>query len=569
MKKMNPVARLYLLVIVMSVFIVVIGLYGIRELKNINQNTQTLYADRVLPIEQLTAVQLAYTAGILSTAQQAKAGLLSFNEAAAQAGKAEKNIETNWNAYLLTRLTPEEAQLVQQTSALMKRSAGTIDRLKQVLAQGDANALDGLINKELYPAVNPIIAKLHQLTDLQVKVGEAIYKDSDEVYNNASKSFYLLIVLSLIFAIAISYYIVKSVKELIKNLQVSNSRTTELAEKYRSLVEHAGDPIFILNEHMALTEANSSACKLLGYTNDELLAMKITEVFDKAELAGRPLQWDALNKNKTLLSECIWRRKDGAKVNVELNIKLLEGKGYLAIVRDITERKRAEDAIRESERKYRNIFENVQDVFYQTALDGTVLDVSPSIQQHTGFTREELVNTNVSGTYFDPEDREKGIAILKEHGEVKDYELKLKSSTGEIIYALLNARIIADEHGLPNHIDGVFRNVTQRIQADREREKMIADIVHRNKKFEEFAHMVSHDLRAPVASILGLAEVLRSDISDEERVQMQAFLFQAVAQLDDIVKVLNQVLQAGTEMNESKEAIHFSAVADNNRNATA
>ena len=345
-KKIQAATRLYLLVFIMSFFIIGIGVYGINEIKAMNRNTETLYADRVIPMEQLATVRYNYAVGIISVAEEARTHHLSYTEAAKQVEKARATIGRLWTAYLLTYLTPEEKLMAGQASVLMNQCAGTIEKLQLVLNKEDANGLDSVINKELYPAIKPVIAKMNELFDLQVRVGRAINTNSRELYNYSVRRFILLIILSLVFAIPFSYYLVRKVKELIRNLGESNQK------------------------------------------------------------------------------------------------------------------------IAESEEKYRNIFENVQDVFYQTTLAGIILDVSPSIKYHTGFTREQMLGTSVVNMYYDPAEREKGIEILKEKGELSDYEFRLKSSTAEPVYVSLNARLICGPDGSPSHIDGIFRNIAERKKAE-------------------------------------------------------------------------------------------------------
>ncbi len=132
------------------------------------------------------------------------------------------------------------------------------------------------------------------------------------------------------------------------------------------------------------------------------------------------------------------------------------------LVMDITSRKLAEQALHASELKYHNIFNNVQDVFYQTDLAGTVLEVSPSIKNFSGFNRDEIVGKPVTNLYYDPNDRLKILDLLKEKGELRDYELCLKSVNGEIKYTSINARLVFDSEGKPNHIDGAIRDITER-----------------------------------------------------------------------------------------------------------
>ncbi len=136
------------------------------------------------------------------------------------------------------------------------------------------------------------------------------------------------------------------------------------------------------------------------------------------------------------------------------------------ILRNTAERKRAKEEIQKSEKKYRNIFENVQDVFFQSSPTGIILDISPSVRHHLGFTRDELIGTPVTELYYDVEDREKMLRQLRENGEVRDYGLRFKSSSGELVYASFNARLILDQAGNISHLDGTFRNITERRQME-------------------------------------------------------------------------------------------------------
>src|SRR6478735_10156898 len=102
LNKIKASTKLYLLAFVMCVFIAGIGLYGIYEVKKMNQNTQTLYADRVLPIEQLTSVRFDYAVGILSSAQEVNSHSGNYGKALEQIRKAENNIAVNWKAYMRT-----------------------------------------------------------------------------------------------------------------------------------------------------------------------------------------------------------------------------------------------------------------------------------------------------------------------------------------------------------------------------------------------------------------------------------------------------------------------------------
>jgi PAS domain S-box-containing protein len=136
--------------------------------------------------------------------------------------------------------------------------------------------------------------------------------------------------------------------------------------------------------------------------------------------------------------------------------------GFTVFCMDITERHKAEEALKESEEKYRNIFENVQDMFYQTDINGKIIEISPSIQRYSKFHREDLIGKSVDIIYKNPEDRKKLLKAIQENGEVNDYELTLKDKNEQIIYVSVNAHFIFDSHNHPIGVEGSLRDITKR-----------------------------------------------------------------------------------------------------------
>jgi PAS domain S-box-containing protein len=142
--------------------------------------------------------------------------------------------------------------------------------------------------------------------------------------------------------------------------------------------------------------------------------------------------------------------------------------GRVWYFRDITNRKWAEDTIRESEKKYRNIFENVQDLYYETTLDGTILDISPSIGIFSNglYTSSDLMSTSIYDLYDDQSRRELLLSLLREVGNVTDFESGFKNRDGSLIPCSVSSKIVNDSEGKPEKIIGSVRNISERKKAE-------------------------------------------------------------------------------------------------------
>jgi len=185
---------------------------------------------------------------------------------------------------------------------------------------------------------------------------------------------------------------------------------------------------------------------------------------------------------------------------------------------DITDRKRAEEDLRKSEEKYRSIFENVQDVFYQIDLNGKIIDISPSVKNYSEYIKADLIGSSVYDLYLTPDERAKFLEELNKNGEVRDYELTLKTKSGGIKYTSINARLICDSEGHPDHIDGMIRDITERVHIYQELNKALENAEESDRLKSAFLANMSHEIRTPLNGILGFAELLEDvKLSEESR----------------------------------------------------
>jgi PAS domain S-box-containing protein len=153
--------------------------------------------------------------------------------------------------------------------------------------------------------------------------------------------------------------------------------------------------------------------------------------------------------------------KKGAENNPQDDLIALR-KRVVELENALVASQKKEEELRQSEGKYRAIFESFYDVYYRTDKDGKVIDISPSIHSQAGYDPSDIIGHPVTVFFVEPSARDVFIQKIKETGWINDYEIKLKSKSGTPIETSVSARIVLDENQVPSGIEGILRNITER-----------------------------------------------------------------------------------------------------------
>jgi PAS domain S-box-containing protein len=253
----------------------------------------------------------------------------------------------------------------------------------------------------------------------------------------------------------------------------AESALKESEVRYRGLFEAARDAIFLM-EGDQFIECNPRALELFGVTREQIIKSNPYDHFSPPTQPDRRTSKEkALEKIEAALAgqaqffEWTHQRLDGTlfEAEVSLNkVELSEHAYLLAFVRDISERKQAEEALRKSEASYREIFENAVEGIYRTSPEGQILAANPTLVKMLGYrSEEELKALNiVRDLYAKPDERDLETKSISRDGTIKNVEITLKRKDGQIISALDNARAIRDTHGKLLHYEGLLTDVTER-----------------------------------------------------------------------------------------------------------
>ncbi len=228
-------------------------------------------------------------------------------------------------------------------------------------------------------------------------------------------------------------------------------------------------------------------------------------------------------------------------------------------VQDITDRKRAEQVETEMQLRLKAIFNGTTDAILLTDDFGQYQQVNPAAVRMLGYTEDEFREKFVTDLV---------VSVTVDETNLWDEFQKDGSQTGVIELRRKDGNIICCHYNakaniLPGLHVSILTDITERKQAELEREQLTSELIEKNKGLEQFAYIVSHNLRAPVANIVGLSNILmRSDLQTLKRHEMMVSLNKSVVKLDDVIRDLNTTLQLKNASLEKAEPVSLKETID-------
>ncbi|TVQ15899.1 MAG: PAS domain S-box protein [Balneolaceae bacterium] len=266
---------------------------------------------------------------------------------------------------------------------------------------------------------------------------------------------------------------------------------------FQKLFENSPEGIIIIDENDVIQDANRSFLTMFGYKYQEVVGNNVNKLIvpkgmedEASELTSRVSKEDLVVQNETLR-----RRKDGSLLNVSILGSPIRAKGdkkeVYGIYRDISEQKRSEDALRQSEEKYRTIIETIEDGFFETNLEGEFVYINQALAEITGYKREVLIGM----AHYRYTDEENAAKVIKTFVKVYEtgipelgVEWEIIRNNGDKRYVEASVSLKRDLAGKPEGFRGIVRDVTERRVAAnqireslREKEVLLTEIHHRVK----------------------------------------------------------------------------------------
>ena len=351
-----------------------------------------------------------------------------------------------------------------------------------------------------------------------------------------------------------------------------HQKVAEIAQKERqqlfSVLETLPTMVYLLSSDYQITFANRSFRERFGEPEDQpcyACCFGRTEPCEFCETyrvleTGKPHRWEINAPDGSIIDvfDFPFTDVDGTPMILEMGI-------------DITKQRRAEESLRKTSQYVRNLIEASPDPLVTISAKGKITDVNQATLRATGLSREELVGTDFSSYFTEPEKARAGYQQVFAKGHVTDYPLTIRSRDGHLMDVLYNATVYLDADGKVSGVFAAARDVTARNRAEEELAKYrdhleelvkerteelktyALNLKRSNEDLEKFAYVASHDLQEPLRTVVSFSQLLKRQYGDrlgEDADEYIRFIVDAGNRMQDQIHDLLEYSRVSTRGRE-------------------
>jgi PAS domain S-box-containing protein len=284
----------------------------------------------------------------------------------------------------------------------------------------------------------------------------------------------------------------KSADELTRvNVSIKKSE-----EKYRNYIDNAPDGVFVADDTGRYIEVNIAACRITGYSRNELLKMSISDILSKESFEDCPAQFRKAVQTGASNADLLFKHKNGTTRWCALNVVKMNETRFFGFIKDITQRKMTEQSLKVSEEKYRTMLNASPDGILLIDLKGIIIEVSEiGLELFGAETRIDLVGKRIF--HFIPSEEKNTLKEIIEktmiEGLTQNIELKIRKKNQSVFSGEMSATLIQGSDGAPLSFMIVIRDISQRKKM--ETKQMHAD---RMASLGEMASGIAHEINQPL-----------------------------------------------------------------------
>jgi PAS domain S-box-containing protein len=440
-----------------------------------------------------------------------------------------------------------ELRHLRNTALILKKPVSSEDLPAAMAIRGITGTIDGIDYRNV-----PVVAAMNKVPGTQWYMVAKM--DREEVLSSLNSQIRMIVIILILVILTSGSFL---------GLLIRNQRVIYYRERYENevnrlalikhfdyILKYANDIILLVDKDLCIVEANDRALEFYQYTRDEFIGMNVDKIRSTETLSQIPGNVNIVEENESATFETVHRRKDNTTFSVEISSRVITIEGskyYQSIARDITERKRVENILKESEERFRKIFEESPFSILMSDKDFSIIRANQSFCNFIGYSEEDLKSfTFRDFTHSDYIGNDEISLLELVSGKIPVYhtEKRYIRNDGSEIWGSTTVSIVRNKQDEVQFLLVMIEDITSRKKAE-------AELIAAKEKAEEsdklktaFLHNVSHEIRTPMNAIIGFSALLNdNELSDEDRRQYIDIIFQSGSQLlsiiNDIVDIAN------------------------------